>query len=265
MIASRSIPKRRSMSGRHAIMLSCLLAALALRCAAARADCPLLSQIRTCMVPSTTGYQDWTFSFSSPADRESTDACYTCALPGVQCEGYDPGPSEVVQVDIPAGVVYARITTGGSGTFYRPIGAISQDQYWIMGPATTGSIACTARFEVGGYGACPSAGTASMTVQSNTVSTTYDNGITQGPCNQPPPLSGGLTSPVSSQVGEPFAVTLSAQITNPPAYGGRAYLYGRLSFRDLPPGYSVVSCNGFGSLATRVVQRSWGGVKTIYR
>jgi hypothetical protein len=104
-----------------------------------------------------------------------------------------------------------------------------------------------------------------MTVQSHTVSATYDNGIHMGPCNTPPPISGALTWPVSAAVGEPIVVELSAQITNPPAYFGRAYVFGQLSFRDLPPGYSVVSCKGFGGAATAVSGHTWGGLKALYR
>ncbi len=162
-------------------------------------------------------------------------------------------------------MVYARLYSRGSLSITRPIGAISQDQYWITGPATTGAIACTAQLDVGGYGACRSSATISMTVQSQTVSAAYHNDFSTGPCNVPPPLSGAITSPVSAQVGEPFVVILSAQLDNPPVFGGPAYLYGHLSFRGLPPGYSVVSCKGFGGTTTRVNERSWGAVKTLYR
>jgi hypothetical protein len=37
-------------------------------------------------------------------------------------------------------------------------------------------------------------------------------------------------------------------------------------FVDLPPGWGVVSCNGYHQdLPTPVVSRSWGSVKATYR
>jgi hypothetical protein len=241
-----------------------LLAVLALVPVAARADCPLPSQIRTCKTPSNLVYQDSTASFTDPAVRDSAFACFTCTLPGVQCEGFVNGPTQVVQVDIPAGIVYARFSGNGSPG-RAPLGAISQDQYSIIGPPTSAPIPCTASFYVGGYGSCRSAGSLSMTVQSQTLWAAYDNGIHQGPCNTPPAISGALALPVTAAPGETFVVTLSAQITDPPVFGGNAYLYGRLVFRDLPAGYAVISCKGYGAAATPAGGHSWGSVKALYR
>ena len=251
------------MRSRHLIVLPCILAGLALWPAAVRADCNTTSELRMCAVPGGASYRDTYYYFSTPAHRESTAACVTCQLNvNPTCEGTPRSPLEVVQFDIPAGVVYAR-TYVFDLYAVGPVGAASQDQYWITGPASATPITCTARFEVGGYGNCFATGTASMTVQGHTRSASFDNALTIGPCDQTPPISGALTRAVSASVGQPFGVSLSAQVTRAPQYGS-AYVYGLLSFRDLPPGYAIVSCNGFGA-TTPTVPHTWGSVKSRYR
>jgi hypothetical protein len=103
-----------------------------------------------------------------------------------------------------------------------------------------------------------------MAVASQVVSASYDNGVTMGPCGVPPPVAGALDAPVSAFPDQPFDVALTARISTPP-YGGSVYAYGRLVFRDLPPGYAVVSCNGYGGLATPALDGSWGRLKVRYR
>lgn len=251
------------MWSRHLIVLSCIPAALALWPAVARADCPSSSELRMCAVPAGASYQDAYYYFSTPAHRESTAACVTCQYAvNPTCEGTPRSPLEVVQFDIPAGVVYAR-TYVFDQLAAGPVGATSQDQYWITGPASATAITCTARLEVGGYGSCFATGAASMTVQGHSRSASFDNSLTIAPCDQTPPISGALTRPVSAMVGQLFGVSLSAQVTHAPSYGS-AYVYGLLSFSALPPGYAVVSCNGFGG-ATPAVLHTWGSVKSRYR
>jgi hypothetical protein len=251
------------MAVRSLKLLLILLAALAVGSGTARADCVSTSELHTCKAPSLTGYQDYTFTYTTPAARESANVCWSCPYVGNQCEGYTYGPKQVVQYDIPAGIVYVSISASDYFAV-RPLGAISRDQYRIVGPPSADPIVCTARFEVGGYGSCRSAGTLSMTIESQVVSASYDNGVHMGPCGVPPPITGALDSPVSALPDQPFGITLSAQMTTNP-YNGSAYLFGRLVFRGLPPGYAVVSCNGYGGLATPVREGSWGRLKVGYR
>ena len=241
-----------------------LLADLVLWPAAARTDCASTSQLVMCKVPAGSSYQSWTYDFLTPAGRESTDYCWVCHLPGAQCEGVPQGSAQVTQFDIPAGIVYASTNVFDMSLSLPALGATSHDQYWITGPVSASPVTCTARFEVGGYGGCYSMGTASMTVQGQIVSASYDNALHLGPCGQPPPISGALTQTVTAAVGQPFDVTLSAQITRSPS-NLKAYVYGLLSFRDLPSGYAVVSCNGFGGVATRTLTHTWGRLKSRYR
>jgi hypothetical protein len=183
-----------------------------------------------CAIPSGASYRDWLYYFPTPAHRESTGACITCPYVGPACEGYARSPLQVVQYDIPAGVVYASTYVNDMNAA-QPVGVTST-------------------------------GTASMTAQGRTASASFDNAYHIGPCGGTPPISGALTLPVSALVGQPFHLSLSAQVTQAPQYG-RAYVYGLLSFRDLPPGYAVTSCNGFRDLATRSVPRTWGSLKSL--
>jgi hypothetical protein len=130
---------------------------------------------------------------------------------------------------------------------------------------TDSTYAFTAELLAGGYGSCPSSGSAQVTVGVASASGQWHNDFSTGPCNGTPPLAGALSVSVTAAVGASFPVTL-AVTTAPPVYGGHAYTYGRLVFTGLPAGYAVLSCSGYGTDgATRVTPGSRGRLKSIYR
>ncbi len=83
-----------------------------------------------------------------------------------------------------------------------------------------------------------------------------------------------LMLPVTALPGEPIELRLAATAEGTPApdmsqdsaLPNSAWLYGRWSFLDIPPGYTVLSCQGWSSDAPVPARRStWGGLKTRAR
>jgi hypothetical protein len=79
-------------------------------------------------------------------------------------------------------------------------------------------------------------------------------------------LAGGTASlSVARRAGQSFDLFLRvhADAPNGPASGSA---FGALFFEGLPPGYSIVSCQGFTTSApVPTVHTTWGRVKQIYR
>jgi hypothetical protein len=74
---------------------------------------------------------------------------------------------------------------------------------------------------------------------------------------------------ISRASGSTFDIYLTVSAT---AGSGDIFAYGsdgsaslRLTFPDLPAGYSLVSCQGFGAGVTAAKRSSWGALKARYR
>jgi len=75
-----------------------------------------------------------------------------------------------------------------------------------------------------------------------------------------------LTLPLLVTAGEPITLEFEVQLyVAVGSDGGEGWGSGRIGFDGLPPGASVVSCNGYDSDTTPASQPSWGRVKVRYR
>jgi hypothetical protein len=214
----------------------------------AAADCPTNS-ISIC--------GQTTNLYSGPAHGDSLSHCYF-----IQPDLL--GDRDAAGYDIPAGLVWCDEKGNG---YYSPsrIQAQSHDLYRVVGPPSATPITGTAFLATNGWGSCNATGTASFNVQGVDASASFTNGYPIAPCNAGPPLTATLTLPISANVAEPFDVSVTVALRGSIDGYAYSYLSARLSFA-VPPGYAVVSCNGFGAGSPVGVQRaSWGRLKTIYR
>jgi hypothetical protein len=229
------------------IMLNSIILALAVAWSAgAWADCPV-NTLRICAQTAT---------YTVPAHGDSVPYCT------LSSDFRDR--SDAAGYDIPGGLVWAheKVIDG----FGANVTAEAHDTYWIVGPAAGSAISCSVQCAMNGYGNCGARGTLSLVAQGQTTSGSFANDLTVGPCNSTPALNSVASLTVSAQVDEPFDVSEKANLFGPFASGGSAYLSGRLSFTGLPPGYAVVSCNGFGGgPSTPARAMTWGRLRDVYR
>ncbi len=75
-----------------------------------------------------------------------------------------------------------------------------------------------------------------------------------------------LTVPISAPVGASFPLTIRMHGYTNAANHEDSYAVGTadLSF-SLPSGYSIVSCQGFGSPPTPTARAPWGRLRRLYR
>jgi hypothetical protein len=78
--------------------------------------------------------------------------------------------------------------------------------------------------------------------------------------------SAELVAPITVDPNTPFpvGVLLVARTYYAPISRGGAHITGDLRFRGVPPGYAVVSCNGY-DLPVPATATSWGRVRALYR
>jgi hypothetical protein len=78
-----------------------------------------------------------------------------------------------------------------------------------------------------------------------------------------PSINTVVVLPVTHRIDEPFELTYQVSCgATGPASGSAG---GALSFHGLPPGYGIISCQGFGGVVVPTASRTWGAVKAIYR
>ena len=162
--------------------------------------------------------------------------------------------------DLTMGIVrvYAQGAFGCTGV----AAASTHDVFHFIGPASTSAVAFHARAHVeiyaGGYCVKGMAtireGTSNSASASEHVLSDY---ITD------------LDVPVSRLPGATFDLSLEGYAEAANGYGGcgsDARTYMTLMFPDLPPGYSVESCQGF--ISGQIVaggRTTWGQIKSLYR
>lgn len=194
---------------------------------------------------------------TTPARGDSVSQCYFIP-PDLL------GDRDAAGYDIPAGLVWCD-EKGNDISLPARIQAQSHDLYRIVGPPSATPIGGTAFLATNGWGPCNAAGTASLAVPGGSNSASFTNGPPVAPCNAGAPLTATLSLPVSANVNEPFDVIVTVTLRGSASSAPYSFLSGRLSFA-VPPGYSVVSCNGYGAGAPVEARLpSWGRLKTLYR
>jgi hypothetical protein len=148
--------------------------------------------------------------------------------------------------------------------------AIARDRFKLVGPISQSAISFTVAFALVG----------SAFPNQNNGGAFVGGSVREG--NNPPVSAGGdliilypefyywnlskvLSLPLNHPVGEAFELTYQVN-TSGSGSGSNGQVQGTLFFPDAPPGYGVVSCQGYSSgavVSTRPL--SWGRLKALYR
>ena len=150
---------------------------------------------------------------------------------------------------------------------YGGFGMFLNDDYVLTGPSSPTPIPFTAVMHVTGsagatYGYTCSVGNVRAALQEGALTS---SAAASGTCS---PLAGAgldtdLQLSLAKSVGEHFQLAMTLQAGA--ACNSLSTLSSRLTFL-LPPGYGLMSCQGYVvPIATDVVRTSWGRVKTLYR
>jgi hypothetical protein len=198
-----------------------------------------------------------------------------CPEDSVSCAGNGFAPSDPVfshscsaptytasaGYNIPAGTLTA--TQGGIGS----TSVSMNDDYIFIGPVPGASITCTARLNITGMTQVnhqPTCRTILWASLNMTTGGAVGRSVT---CvGAPAIIDEFLLLPVEHPAGEPFR--LQAKLEALVYVNGSDYvtILGTLSFTDLPPDVTVVSCNGYQQGTPLAVHpTTWGYVKTLYR
>ena len=167
--------------------------------------------------------------------------------------------------DLPAGTVEV-LHCCGLGVGY----ARARDEFDVVGVPAGTRVAAVAEMAVEGWiislGCSPSGCWGYL-----------DAGITSGPSTSQItlaeellpagrlPVSGSVQLPVTLVAGQPEIIEFALSARRAAGGNNGAEGIGRIQFTGLPAGARVVSCNGYGNVATPARRRSWGQIKTIYR
>jgi hypothetical protein len=149
-----------------------------------------------------------------------------------------------------------------SGTFRVAAGrpaedavVVASDDYEIVGPG----------------GSSPISGTASLTVHATIFRIAFLDAVIECPTGRDSirvsfSSTTGLVVPISASVGTPFPVTIRMHGHTSPSTREDYYATGSgdLTF-SLPSGYSIASCQGFGSPPTPAAHTPWGRLRRLYR
>lgn len=228
-----------SRSTKRVLVTGCLLAALAMVSAtAARAACP----------PSSAGLLSGSGSIS------------TAAFDSVRATAH-------VTFDLRAGRLSLTQDVGGvSRTFVE-----ARDAYDVLGVPLGTPVTLTAALDViGGAtngGCAPDCGgwfRASIRHGSEVAA----DSVAEPKSGYTPatnPLNETLQLPVTIVAGSPETIEFELwDVVTPGSWGG-GFGTGHIHFLNVPPGVTVTSCQGYGSVVTPVRRTSWGALKTIYR
>ena len=75
-------------------------------------------------------------------------------------------------------------------------------------------------------------------------------------------LFGGFIEISQRMTVEEFPISVSIGLVTGRV---RAFAAGVLTFANLPPGYSIQSCQGYTGTPVPVARRTWGAIKQLYR
>lgn len=228
------------------ILLMLLLAVVSVR--AAKAECPAST------VSVLAGYPEAvTYTTSAPSNAASSSFSGCQPHPNICWSA-----SAAAGYDLVAGTAYAN--ANGSNTI--PEASVStHDVFTLLGPSSAAAITFVARVHVVIWTECyAAAGT--ITVREGASNSASANHIACG-LNE---------TDIEVSITRAANATFDLYLTNYARGGsgfqtsGQAYTNLSLSFPDLPPGYSVMSCQGFmGGAVVPTKRGSWGRVKAVYR
>lgn len=194
--------------------------------------------------------------FSVPA--AAFDSTYTV-------QGY--GPQSEVGFDLPAGTLKVWRVTGGVDW----IRTIATDDYDLEGVTPGTVVALTAALDVNGSVTSPGCGGSGCGGYFQ-ASITQGASSTQQQVTFANPFAGGvaslvqtLTLPITITAGTPTTVAFELAVFVPAGGNAGGSGTGVLHFAGLPVGARVISCQGYGALATPSRRSTWGRLKTLYR
>jgi len=161
---------------------------------------------------------------------------------------------------------------GGGGEYSCSSGLHASDDYQLEGPASADPIPFQVRVHLtgdltAGLQSYPIIGITCnwsriwFTLSSGAASTVFSDETSYPPCVGKT-ISGDLALPLAKLPGEPFTVRYEPMSGTG---GGVATINGVVSFTELPAGYSIVSCQGYGSQPVPALPTSWGRLKKAYR
>lgn len=166
--------------------------------------------------------------------------------------GYD------VSFDLPTG--RARLTLGGGDAFMT-----TRDTYRIVGPGTapvSGLATLEITYSMYANQTCHEpnyvAGTVTVSEGAQSRSLFREANCVNGLFNQ----TERLHLPISHVPGEPF--TLAYDLRGTGSFTTLS-LDVQFGFSNLPPGYTVQSCQNFAYAPVATARSSWGAVKSYYR
>lgn len=226
---------------------------------------PLRIGIRTLAFPSGTVLLAGALATRSLAQcpTNTIDVCgaVTSTAPSYSASGCGPTSNGTGSYDLPAGTV-SVLGNGDYPDGFASAHVTAEDVYHVVGPATPGLIGFSANLHAHGEGSsyyCTSA-SGSATLQFGTVkqSVTFHGSSCQGEG-----VDQTISLPQQHLVGEEFHLVMDVVATA--SAGASASMDGSLSFSGLPPGYSIVSCQGYMSVPTPSASVSWGRLKVRYR
>ena len=156
--------------------------------------------------------------------------------------------------DLVAGTIQANALSCEMATVNGFAVVYAKDRFRIVGPAGSDVISFQARLvtngSAGGFGTV-SAGIREIGGESRNVN---DNGLGGFATTLVLPLA----HPVGQEFDLEYEVSAAAQIS--------AQAQGQLAFTGFPPGYGVMSCQGYaGEGAVPARRTTWGAIKSIYR
>lgn len=174
-----------------------------------------------------------------------------------------------VAVNLPAGIV--RFSGGGgSGEISCSAGLSVSDIYQISGPASATAIPFTVRVHLtadmdGYFVDHPHLGHmcygSSVRSYLNSGSQTDQVEASTNPDCTPNSISSDRTLALQKLPGEAFTINFGLSVSGL----SPGSIQHALSFDGLPSGYTITSCQGYGSNPTPAAATSWGAVKATYR
>ena len=204
-------------------------------------------------------------AFSDDQDRMTS-----AARDSVECS--EAGDTAGAYYDLTLGWLVAGASGGDISAFAR---ASAHDRYQIIGvePGTAVSLVAEmgASGGAGAYGHCafsPYASVSATLERDDGTRVRVSAGSSYSYPDCTPVGSGSLSAtlqlPLEVIAGEEFG--LHMEVTASASWGDGTASMSGLAFSGLPPGASIVSCQGFlQESPVQALQASWGRVKSIYR
>ena len=174
-------------------------------------------------------------------------------------------------LDLIAGTMEMR-SSGCSPHQSCGAGLTATDLYQVVGPASANPIPFEVRVALTGsiaaqlhtypfHGTLCSGAQVRFVLSSDAASTEFTDVNGSEPCAGKT-VAGGLMLPLARVPGEWFPIRYDLTAN---ASGGEGTIRGAVSFANLPPGYSIVSCQGYGAPPVATLPSSWGRLKQVYR